>query len=247
MAGGKILGENKTKEGDGVRREMGSQVEEAVPSKEEDKGLDAAKHSLAIEANPTPSSSPSTSSTTPPETSDSPMITPNPLRIIVIGDRLFTDTLLAHRLRLTLGPSNVISIHTTTLPQPDVRLLRWVESKLSRNKLREGKEDWGRHILNREVPEVEREKEKGWKRFIPFRQRYISAGEFGWRYSSWTFWGGVRGLVRTLTRSGRGMARGIRWVWSKGIAWVKARRKPIKEEVGDTVKEVEIAAAAIKT
>ncbi|OCF38596.1 hypothetical protein I317_07624 [Kwoniella heveanensis CBS 569] len=82
------------------------------------------------------------------------------LRILVIGDRLFTDTLLAHRLSLYLPKPkhksnnsasqpetttashssslpSVLSIHTTALPQPkDVRLLRWVEEKLTRGQLR---------------------------------------------------------------------------------------------------------------
>ncbi|WVQ97360.1 hypothetical protein IAU59_004472 [Kwoniella sp. CBS 9459] len=86
------------------------------------------------------------------------------LRILVIGDRLFTDALLAHRLSLylpkpkpklaptsnsavsseavgsplpaTLLPS-VLSVHTTALPQPkDVRLLRWLEERLTRGQLR---------------------------------------------------------------------------------------------------------------
>ena len=58
-----------------------------------------------------------------------------PLRILVVGDRLFTDTLLAHRLSVTLPKPtdslpSVLSIHTTTLPQSnDVRFLRWVEER----------------------------------------------------------------------------------------------------------------------
>lgn len=69
------------------------------------------------------------------------------LRILVIGDRLFTDTLLAHRLSLllpTANPSepNIISIHTTSLPQPnDVRFLRWLEETLSRGKIKTGPND----------------------------------------------------------------------------------------------------------
>jgi phosphatidylglycerophosphatase GEP4 len=75
-----------------------------------------------------------------------------PLRILVIGDRLFTDTLLAHRLSVTLPKPtsslpSVLSIHTTTLPQPkDVRFLRWIEDKLSQRRLKEGPTDWGRYV-----------------------------------------------------------------------------------------------------
>lgn len=94
------------------------------------------------------------------------------LRILVIGDRLFTDTLLANRLAKLLpaprtsqltesDPTNtttpapnamqmptVISIHTTRLPQPkDVRFLRWIEDKLTKGRIREGPIDYGRFIL----------------------------------------------------------------------------------------------------
>lgn len=93
------------------------------------------------------------------------------LRILVIGDRLFTDTLLANRLAKLLPtptapkstesetdpsitPANavqmptVISIHTTLLPQPkDVRFLRWVENRLTKGRIRSGPIDYGRFIL----------------------------------------------------------------------------------------------------
>ncbi|OCF55491.1 hypothetical protein L486_06975 [Kwoniella mangroviensis CBS 10435] len=63
------------------------------------------------------------------------------LKILVIGDRLFTDTLLSHRLSLHLPKRkeeavlpSVLSIYTTSLPQPkDVRILRWIEERLSKS------------------------------------------------------------------------------------------------------------------
>jgi phosphatidylglycerophosphatase GEP4 len=91
-----------------------------------------------------------------------------PLRILVIGDRMMTDTLLSNRLAkllpapsttptsaqpTTITPSpipipSVISIHTTLLPQPkDVRLLRWLEEKLSKSQLRPGPIDWARYTI----------------------------------------------------------------------------------------------------
>ncbi|WRT64103.1 uncharacterized protein IL334_001032 [Kwoniella shivajii] len=77
------------------------------------------------------------------------------LRLLVIGDRLFTDTLLAHRLSLHLPKPkptttstdlpSVLSIYTTSLPQPkDVRPLRWLEERLSSSKT---KGDYTRFIL----------------------------------------------------------------------------------------------------
>ncbi|WVW82251.1 hypothetical protein I302_104257 [Kwoniella bestiolae CBS 10118] len=72
------------------------------------------------------------------------------LKMLVIGDRLFTDTLLAHRLSLHLPkirpPQNelpsVLSIYTTSLPQPkDVRILRWIEERLSKSKTKPGNYD----------------------------------------------------------------------------------------------------------
>lgn len=54
-----------------------------------------------------------------------------PLRVLVVGDRKFTDVLLARR--LALYPDVVaLSIQTTDLPQPkDVKLLRKLEDRLA--------------------------------------------------------------------------------------------------------------------
>lgn len=54
-----------------------------------------------------------------------------PLRVVVVGDRKFTDVLLARR--LALYPDVVsLSIQTTDLPQPhDVRILRRIEDRLA--------------------------------------------------------------------------------------------------------------------
>lgn len=81
--------------------------------------------------------------------------TDEPLRILVVGDRQFTDSLLAHRLSLhfpkpDLDSPRVISIHTTLLPNPsDVRALRWLENFLSSG-IRRSQVDWGRYILSHE-------------------------------------------------------------------------------------------------
>ena len=81
-------------------------------------------------------------------------------KILVIGDRLFTDIVLADRLSRLLPynpPSSsaslasaipsVLSIYTTSLPQPnDVRPLRWLESTLSRGQVKSGSTDWSRFV-----------------------------------------------------------------------------------------------------
>jgi phosphatidylglycerophosphatase GEP4 len=95
------------------------------------------------------------------------------LRILVIGDRMFTDTLLANRLsKLLPNPSpptpspststspspattlpSVLSIHTTLLLQPsDVRILRWIEELLTRGRVREGPIDWARYTRTIAAP-----------------------------------------------------------------------------------------------
>ena len=66
------------------------------------------------------------------------------LRMVVIGDRAFTDVLLAKRIERLLGsqhdttpdgrelPPRVLAVQTTELPMPrDVRVLRWLEGRLA--------------------------------------------------------------------------------------------------------------------
>lgn len=81
---------------------------------------------------------------------------PESLRILVIGDRLFTDILQARQLDKHLSSSvqpSTLAIQTTELPQPnDVRLLRRLEEYLSRGMLanggRTGGVDWSEYISN---------------------------------------------------------------------------------------------------
>jgi len=85
-----------------------------------------------------------------------------PLRILVVGDRLATDVLLARRLSKHLGndPSQslealppAVSIITTDLfKYRDVRLLRWLESRWSR--------------IGRRSTAVERGRRAGWETFL---------------------------------------------------------------------------------
>lgn len=176
---------------------------------------------------------------------------PDPIRILVIGDRLFTDTLLAHRLRLLIAAfpaprttlpddgrgistERVISIQTTALHEPkDVRVLRWIEAKLSGGRLREGQSDWGRYVLRPDSDEAQPEGiaggirengRAGWKRIIPFRNRWLSAPELGWKPATWSFWGMVRGGSRGLKWTGTRVGRRARWAWMRLKAWWDLRR-----------------------
>lgn len=80
-----------------------------------------------------------------------------PLNILVVGDRQFTDTLLAHRLSLHFPQveagaiPRALSIHTTMLPKPaDVRALRWLENFLAPG-IKRSSVDWGRYLLAQEI------------------------------------------------------------------------------------------------
>lgn len=67
------------------------------------------------------------------ESASTPAAPAPPLRLLVVGDRLFTDTLLARQLDRHLPPASVLSIQTTDLPQPnDVVPLRKLEERLTR-------------------------------------------------------------------------------------------------------------------
>jgi phosphatidylglycerophosphatase GEP4 len=151
-----------------------------------------------------------------------------PPKIVVIGDRLFTDTLLAHRLRLHLGKGkeseDVISIHTTRLPQPqDVRILRWIEERLAGKRLRQGKIDWSRFIMSPD-PELSAadaramvsESVKGWGRFIPVGLRDpppFTRNPRTWPIPVLLWTGRTVGMVFRMAM--RWTAAGIRWAWAR--------------------------------
>lgn len=140
-------------------------------------------------------------------------------RIVVVGDRLFTDTVLAHRLSVHLGGAEdddpkVISIHTTQLPEPrDVRLIRWVEERLSGGKVKGGKVDWGRYTREAELGEkLETSVERG--------QRSLGLDPRTWRVIPL-----LKGLGRGVGATARFLGRGVRWVWAR------ARRRAAKLEM----------------
>lgn len=163
-----------------------------------------------------------------------------PLKIIVLGDRLFTDTLLAHRLRLHMSrdasSQDVISIATTQLPRPnDVRLVRWIENVLSRRRVREGPTDWGRYILRQE-PEtaVTREglRARIWRRLVPVWLREPAPMTRDPR--SWPvpiLLATARGLIGTAAFILRYTAVGVRWIWARAKRRIEQRRAGAKAAV----------------
>jgi phosphatidylglycerophosphatase GEP4 len=147
------------------------------------------------------------------------------LRLLVIGDRLFTDTLLAHRMSKILPKSSpvapsVISIHTTGLLDPkDVRVLRWLEKKLSGDKLRAGPVDWSRFVRTVQDDKViEPTAPSVRDRWRLFRQR-IHDSRLQWDPRTWTAFdlsvGMGRGIIWIEKAVWRWTAKGSRWVWAK--------------------------------
>lgn len=190
------------------------------------------------------------------------------LRILVIGDRLFTDTLLANRLaRLlprprpsddTSSPAStststpsVISIHTTTLPQPnDVRFLRWVEEKLTKGRIREGPIDWGRYVIRdtSDASVAALAAPLSWReRLNPFRD----TPALTWHPRSWRpaplLVGLGSGLWFVSRHTGRGLYRLLSRAWEGEVEVARAladRAKPVKE-AEKAVEKVETAESVL--
>nr|ODN86520.1 HAD phosphatase, family IIIA [Cryptococcus depauperatus CBS 7841] len=176
------------------------------------------------------------------------------LRILVIGDRLFTDTLLANRLSSCLLSHEsesshlprVLSIYTTSLPQPrDVRILRWVEERLSRN---ETQGDYTRFIRNNKELDVEGSngvlKPTLWEptRFLtPAWWREINVPPLTWHPRSWKILPLTVAVGRLLGK----MARIIgvillslsKWGWERSKSFAKQWKERVQRSA--TAKEVE--------
>lgn len=190
-------------------------------------------------SSPSPPLTPSTPpSPVPASESPSEENVPHPqeeLRILVVGDRLFTDTLLAHRLSRHLGSSSanrqVLSIHTTLLPQPnDVRFLRWLETKLSRGRIRSGKTDWGRYIRDPyagvpRLSDIEAVPSLTWRDKWEDFKGDVKESRLRWDPRTWTLFdlavGGGRGVVWVE----RGLLRGLRRLWDLTVQQVKSIRQ----------------------
>ena len=162
------------------------------------------------------------------------------LRILVIGDRMFTDTLLANRLsKLLPAPSpptpssttspsptttlpSVLSIHTTLLLQPsDVRLLRWIEELLTRGRVREGPVDWARYTRTIAAPVLPNA--SSWKeRINPFRD----TPPLTWSPKTWRPKPLLAGTGLGLVYLSKGLWRGIQYVggrvWEGEVEVAKA-------------------------
>jgi len=165
------------------------------------------------------------------------------LRILVIGDRMFTDTLLANRLsKLIPTPSpatptpttstqtaspattlpSVLSIHTTLLLQPsDVRLLRWIEELLTRGRVREGPIDWARYTRTIAAPALPIT--LSWReRINPFRD----TPPLTWSPKTWRPKPLLAGTGLGLVYLSKGLWRGIQYVggrvWEGEVEVAKA-------------------------
>jgi phosphatidylglycerophosphatase GEP4 len=153
------------------------------------------------------------------------------LRILVIGDRMMTDTLLANRLsrllpsvpvdakQSTTSTANtkpipsVLSIHSTLLLQPkDVRLLRWIEEKLSKGRVREDQTDWARYTYT--IAPAPAAVVLSWKdRVNPFRD----TAPLTWHPRSWRPAPLAVGLGTGLWAVGRYTGLGIYRLFSKAL------------------------------
>jgi len=163
------------------------------------------------------------------------------LRILVIGDRMFTDTLLANRLSKLLptpspaSPStstpttspittlpSVLSIHTTLLLQPsDVRLLRRIEETLTRGRVREGPIDWARYTRTIAAPALP--VVLSWReRINPFRD----TPPLTWSPKTWRPKPLLAGTGLGLVYLSKGLWRGIQYiggrVWEGEVEVAKA-------------------------
>ncbi|KIR43361.1 hypothetical protein I307_03557 [Cryptococcus deuterogattii 99/473] len=186
-----------------------------------------------------------TSSTNRTHTLSKETLTAGDLRILVIGDRLFTDTLLADRLSRRLPPlpattpdvpstPRVLSIYTTSLPQPrDVRPLRWLEEKLSQGKT---KGDYSNFFAEENalspainVPRTAPSRWAVLRWLRPATWREISVPPLTWNPRSWkplplavaigNVTGGVGVLIWKYTKQGGRLG------WSKGKQWFTERKE----------------------
>ena len=156
------------------------------------------------------------------------------LRILVIGDRLFTDTLLAHRLRLLLpsptSTPNVLSIHTTSLPQPrDVRPLRWIEDLLSRGKLRDQTDPWAKFAIHLGAHESPAKKPSYFVARWEAIKMDVRDSRMGWDPRQWTvrsvLIGFGKGMVWTVGGVWRVSSNSTRYIWTRSRQFYLDRRK----------------------
>lgn len=170
-----------------------------------------------------------------------------PLRILVVGDRLFTDTLLAHRLSVMLPKPatslpSVLSIHTTTLPQPkDVRFLRWIEDKLSQRRLKEGKTDWGRYVrdpyADLSIPplaQIEAQPKVTLKERWNDLKEDVARSRLQWDPRTW------RAFDLAV-----GAGRGIRWMGRKFWALVRQDGEVFRQAMSAPKEEVKVVQAVV--
>jgi phosphatidylglycerophosphatase GEP4 len=190
----------------------------------------------------------------PPPPATTAPVPPEPLRIVVVGDRLFTDTLQARELDRHLPASPVpatLSIQTTDLPQPnDVRFLRWLEDWLSGYKLahggRTGGVAWDTYLIPLPpVPPVPRWMDLQRAKLAPYNPitRIDAALDDGgppitWDPRTWRPKPVARAVLRSAAEAAAYLSR-LTWegakiaavaLWTKARAWSSHKYAQIKAE-----------------
>ena len=174
------------------------------------------------------------------------------LRVLVVGDRLFTDTLLADRLSRLLPNTksrSVLSIHTTALPEPDVPMLRWIEDRVTGGRLKANSAEWQQYVrdpyaqfavppLNIVEAEAKPTLADKWKDL----QGDIAESRLQWDPSTWTLFDMTVGAGRALDWTGRTLWHGAKvssqWVWAKARqTWQRILLERAKRAEGSKSKE----------
>ncbi|KAL1407728.1 hypothetical protein Q8F55_007161 [Vanrija albida] len=190
---------------------------------------------------------------------ETPAPTPPPLRVLVVGDRLFTDTLLARRLALYPAAVGVLSIQTTALPQPnDVRPLRRLEDWLSGGRTTDAGGEYERFVrVDPPTPAAPRPTLA--ERLNPLQLLEDGGPAISWDPRSWR-WRPVTAVVlRSLARGvkvatlsvgvvtlqlGRGLRVAADWALARCRVWNERRKAAA--EAAKTAGEAGEAAPAAK-
>ena len=185
-------------------------------------------------------------------------------RILVIGDRLFTDTLLARRLSLLFHtpsaspPSipNVLSICATALPQPhDLRPIRWLEEALSRGKVRRSAVDWSQHAMdNTPVDDAMANLSTTVQARVERFEGQVADSRLGWDPRKRTAFDLSIGLGRGTSWIGRNVWAGLTWLgrytwigvarlaqftWARARRWYDMRRATVAAKTIESMPEVD--------
>lgn len=191
---------------------------------------------------------------------------PEPLRILVVGDRKFTDVLLARRLALYPAVDRVLAVQTTSLPQQnDVRSLRRFEDWLAGPQLAPPTEtdapaaNWEAFVRPEEV--VVDTTPRGWAALNPIvRVRYAwsqwtaTTPGVTWHPRTWQpkplFVAFVNASMRGAHIAGIYLAKAGHWTWvrlriltARAVKWVKEERVRRAAQAKQREEEAKLVAA----